>query len=131
MGRILIADDEEHILEVMMDVLEAAGHDVVGVPDGAEAVDQFKTKTFDLVLLDVVMPKLDGYHAAQKIRGLPNSPKIIIVTSRDYDGDKHALQAAGADAYLPKPFANKDLVSVVENLLNGKLSWRKQLLLFF
>jgi CheY-like chemotaxis protein len=122
MARILIADDEEHILEVMMDVLEGAGHDVVGVTDGSEALEQFKTKTFDLVLLDVVMPKLDGYHAAQKIRGFPRPPKIVIVTSRDYDGDKHALQAAGADAYLPKPFANKDLVAVVENLLSGKSS---------
>lgn len=122
MARILIADDEEHILEVMMDVLETAGHDVVGVADGAEAVQQFRTKTFDVVLLDVVMPRLDGYHAAQKIRGFPNPPKVIIVTSRDYDGDKHALQAAGADAYLPKPFANKDLITVVENLLNGKSS---------
>lgn len=122
MARILIADDEEHILEVMMDVLEAAGHNVVGVADGAEAVQQFRTKSFDVALLDVVMPRLDGYHAAQLIRGFPHPPKIIIVTSRDYDGDKHALQAAGADAYLPKPFANKDLLTVVENLLNGKVS---------
>src|SRR5688572_24025592 len=105
MARVLIADDEEQILSVMMDLLESAGHEVVGVTDGQEALRVLKTRDFDVALIDVMMPKVDGYHVAQQVHGLPNPPKVVIVTSRDYDGDKHALQAAGAAAFLPKPFA--------------------------
>jgi CheY-like chemotaxis protein len=117
MGRILIADDEEHILEVMVDILEMAGHEVVGVTDGEEALKKLRERKFDVALFDVMMPKLDGYHAAQQVHGLPDKPKMVIVTSRNYDGDKNALQAAGVDAFLSKPFQNRDLVEVVSNLL--------------
>jgi len=117
MGRILIADDEEQILEVMVDILEMAGHQVVGVTDGEEALEALRQKTFDVALFDVMMPKLDGYHAAQQVHGMPNPPKMVIVTSRNFDGDKGALEAAGVDAFLSKPFQNRDLVEVVANLL--------------
>ncbi len=121
MARILIADDERQILEVMTDVLEAAGHEVVGVADGQEALWRLQTRDFDVALLDVMMPKLDGYHLAQSIHGLANPPKVVIVTSRDFKGDEQALVAAGADAFLPKPFSNRDLVEVVANLLKKRL----------
>lgn len=120
MGRILIADDEEQILSVMVDVLEAAGHDVVGVADGAEALNKLKLEEFDVALIDVMMPKMDGYHVAAQIHGLPTPPKVVIVTSRNYDGDRQALRAAGVDAFLPKPFSNKDLLEVVANMLKFK-----------
>ena len=113
MGRILIADDERQILEAMADVLEAAGYDVVGAFDGEDALGKLRAGGFDVALIDVVMPKLDGYHLAQKIHGLPEPPKIVIVTSRDFEGDENALRAAGADAFLPKPFSNRDLIEVV------------------
>jgi len=122
MGRILIADDEEQILEVMVDILEMAGHQVVGVTDGEEALEALRQKTFDVALFDVMMPKLDGYHAAQQVHGMPNPPKMVIVTSRNFDGDKGALEAAGVDAFLSKPFQNRDLVEVVANLLAQKKS---------
>lgn len=118
MGRILIADDEEHILEVMVDVLEMAGHEVVGVADGEEALHQLQTSLFDVALIDVMMPKLDGYHLAQRIHGLPSPPKVVIVTSRNFEGDQPALRAAGVNAFLPKPFSNRDLVEVVHNLMS-------------
>lgn len=117
MGHILVADDEVHILEVMIDILETAGHEVVGVTNGQEALDQIQSTVFEVVLLDVMMPKLDGYHLAQKLQGLPYKPQIVIVTSRDFDGDQQALSAAGVDAFLPKPFSNRDLLEVVANLL--------------
>ena len=69
-----------------------------------------------------MMPKLDGYHAALKVHGLPKPPKMVIVTSRNFDGDKHALEAAGVDAFLSKPFQNRDLVEVVANLVTKKNS---------
>lgn len=117
MGRVLVADDEAEILGVMLDVLEAAGHEVTGVKDGEEAVTAIRSHEFDVALLDVVMPKLDGYHVATHLHGLPNRPKICIVTSRNFDGDKRAVQASGVDAFLPKPFSNKDLLEVVATLI--------------
>src|SRR4051812_42636186 len=120
MGRILIADDEEHILEVMIDVLESAGHHVVGVKNGQEALFHLQSSYFDVAVLDVMMPKMDGYHLAQAVHGLANPPKVIIVTSRDFDGDKQVLMAAGVEAFLPKPFSNKDLIEAVARLLREK-----------
>ena len=120
MGRILIADDEQHILEVMVDILESAGHEVIAVPDGHEALFHLQSSYFDIAILDVMMPKLDGYHLAQAVHGLPKPPIVVIVTSRDFDGDKHALTAAGVAAFLPKPFSNKDLIEVVAKLLKEK-----------
>src|SRR5687767_13926751 len=120
MARVLVADDEEHILSVMTDVLEGAGHEVVGVRDGQAAVESLITGDFDVALIDVMMPKVDGYHVAQQIHGLPNPPKVIIVTSRDFDGDRRALTAAGASAFLPKPFSNRELIDVVNNLVKQR-----------
>ncbi len=120
MGRILIADDEQYILEVMMDILEAAGHEVVGVKDGEEALFNLQSSAFDLALIDVMMPKLDGYHLAQAIHGLMDPPIIVIVTSRDFEGDRQVLMAAGAKAFLPKPFVNRDLIEMVAKLLAEK-----------
>ena len=120
MGRILIADDEEHILEVMVDILEMAGHEVVAVNDGEEALKQLRVRHFDVALFDVMMPRLDGYHAAQQVHGLDNPPRVVIVTSRNFEADQRALAAAGVDAFLAKPFQNRDLVDVVASLLQKK-----------
>jgi two-component system, OmpR family, response regulator len=120
MGRILIADDEKHILEVMVDILEAAGHQVIAVADGQEALFHLQSSYFDIAVLDVMMPKLDGYHLAQAVHGLQKPPAVVIVTSRDFDGDKQALTAAGAAAFLPKPFSNKDLIEVIAKLLKER-----------
>ena len=117
MGRILIADDEINILGVLTEVLENAGHEVVGAPDGNEALFQLQSKKFDVALLDVMMPKIDGYHLAQAIHSLPQPPKIIIMTSRDFDGDQQALVGTGALAFLSKPFSNKDVLEAVSKLL--------------
>lgn len=120
MGRILIADDEKHILEVMIDILEAAGHQVIAVADGQEALFHLQSSYFDVAVLDVVMPRIDGYHLANAVHGLQKPPAVIIVTSRDFDGDKHALIGAGVSAFLQKPFSNKDLVEVVARMIKER-----------
>ena len=117
MGKVIIADDEEHILSVMVDVLTDAGHDVKGVPDGPSMLAELKLNNYDVALIDVMMPKMNGYQVAAQIHGLPEPPRIVIVTSRSYDGDRSVVSNVGVDAFLPKPFANQDLVKVVANLL--------------
>src|SRR4051812_3633826 len=69
MERILVADDEAELLEVMVDILEAAGHEVIGVGDGEAAVKELKKSRFDVAVFDVMMPRLDGYRAARKAHG--------------------------------------------------------------
>ncbi len=120
MGRILIADDESKILEVMKDILEGQGHQVVAVSDGETALRWLQSDHFDVALIDVMMPRLDGYHVAAAVRALEDPPKIIIVTARDFQTDREAIHASGADAFLPKPFATKDLIEVVKNLIAEK-----------
>jgi CheY-like chemotaxis protein len=120
MGRILIADDESKILELMKDVLEGQGHQIVGVSDGETALRWVQSDHFDVVLIDVMMPRMDGYHLAAAVRSLENPPKIVIVTARDFHGDKDAILASGADAFLPKPFSTKDLIDVVKNLIASR-----------
>ena len=120
MGRVLIADDEEQILGIMMDVLEGAGHEVMGAADGEEAYKILQKESFEVAVLDVMMPKLDGYHLATKLHGLPNPPKVVIVTSRNYDADEATLRSIGVEAFLPKPFSNRDLIEVVARLIAGK-----------
>ncbi|MCG3203575.1 MAG: putative transcriptional regulatory protein YedW [Elusimicrobia bacterium] len=117
MGKILIADDEQSILEAMTDVLLDQGHQVVGVSDGREALFQIQLQDFDVAILDVMMPKMDGYHLAQALRGLAHPPAVLIVTSRDFEGDQQALKATGVTAFLQKPFSNSELVDVVDQLL--------------
>ncbi|MCB4756154.1 MAG: response regulator [Elusimicrobia bacterium] len=119
MGRILIADDEEHILGVMTDVLESAGHEVTGVTDGEQALAMLEKKNFDVALIDVMMPKLDGYHLVTKIQGLKNPPKVAIVTARNFDTDSRIIHAVGAAAFLPKPFSKHELIDVVNKLLGS------------
>ncbi len=123
MGRILIADDEQKILELMKDILESQGHQVVAVSDGETALRWAQSDRFDVALIDVMMPRMDGYHVAASMRAFENPPKIIIVTARDFHGDREAVQASGADAFLHKPFSAKDLMDVVKNLIaeKGKL----------
>jgi CheY-like chemotaxis protein len=67
-----------------------------------------------------MMPKMDGYHLSVKIHSLPNPPKVVIVTARNYESDRQALRVAGVSAFLPKPFSNRELLDVVANLLARK-----------
>jgi DNA-binding response OmpR family regulator len=84
------------------------------------ALQMLRQEAYDVALIDVMMPKLDGYHVASMIRGLPNPPKIVIVTSRNYDKDRNVLEMVGVDAFLPKPFSNRDLLEVVTTLIKRK-----------
>lgn len=117
MGRVLIADDEEKILDVMVDVLENAGHEVTAVPDGQSALDAMKEQQFDVALIDVMMPKMNGYQVVAQMQAFEHRPRVVIVTARNYDGDKVQIENVGVDAFLPKPFSNHDLVKVVQDLM--------------
>ncbi len=107
---ILIADDDPQLLRLMARNLQFEGYDVLTAADGRAALELAEAKRPDLVLLDVMMPKMDGFTVSQRIREFSNIP-IIIVTARGQDQDKIRGLDLGADDYLTKPFNVDELLA--------------------
>ena len=106
-ARILVADDDRAILHVLDTVLSGDGYQVVTVEDGEAAVERARSDGFDLILLDIQMPRLDGLAAARKLRGEPRlaGVPIVMLTARNADRDIEAAFAEGVTDYITKPFA--------------------------
>lgn len=114
--RILIVDDEPRYLRLLEANLRTEGYEVVTASDGAQAVDVFSNQPIDLVLMDVMMPKLDGFGATQRIREFSNTP-IIILTAKGDEQDRVRGLDLGADDYLIKPFSATELLARVRAVL--------------
>ena len=113
---ILIADDEYEIRELLRLYLEKEGYHVIEAMDGMDALSKFETDKVDLALLDVMMPKLDGFHLLQKIRETSNIP-VLMLSARIADHDKILGLGLGADDYLTKPFNPLEAVARVQSNL--------------
>lgn len=116
MGKILVADDDKNICELIRLYLEKEGYGVVLAHDGDEAVARFTTETPDLVLLDIMMPKLDGWQVCREIRKKSNCP-IIMITAKGETFDKVLGLELGADDYVVKPFDTKEIVARIKAVL--------------
>ena len=114
--RILIVDDEPRYLRLLEANLRTEGYEVVTASDGAQAVDVFSNQPIDLVLMDVMMPKLDGFGATQRIREFSNTP-IVILTAKGDEQDRVRGLDLGADDYLVKPFSATELLARVRAVL--------------
>jgi len=114
--RILIVDDEPRYLRLLEANLRTEGYEVVTASDGVQAVDVFSNQPIDLVLMDVMMPKLDGFGATQRIREFSNVP-IIILTAKGDEQDRVRGLDLGADDYLVKPFSATELLARVRAVL--------------
>ena len=101
--RILLVDDEPLILKGLKYTLEQEGYETESAVDGEEALDKFFSGEFDMILLDVMLPKMDGIQVCQRIREHSNVP-IIMLTAKGEDMDKILGLEYGADDYIPKPF---------------------------
>lgn len=113
---ILTADDDPQILRLVARNLQLEGYEVVTATDGQAALDLLETQQFDLAILDVMMPRLDGFTVSARVREFSSVP-IIIVTARGQDQDKiHGLDL-GADDYLTKPFSVEELLARVRSVL--------------
>jgi DNA-binding response OmpR family regulator len=113
---IVAADDDPQLLRLVTRNLELEGYGVVAAMDGQEALDAISTDTPDLVLLDVMMPRMDGFTVTQRVREFSAVP-IIIVTARGQDQDKIRGLDLGADDYLTKPFSVDELLARVRSVL--------------
>ena len=112
----LVVDDDEDIRALLRLVLERAGYDVDDQPDGRAALRAFHTGRHDLVVLDVTMPKLDGWEVLERIRDLSEVP-VLMLTARDSESDRVRGLRGGADDYVTKPFDRDELVARVEAML--------------
>ncbi len=114
MNRILVCDDDREIVEAIEIYLQQEGYDVIKAGDGAEALEILKTQSVDLLIIDVMMPKLDGIRATLKIREDSSIP-IIMLSAKSEDSDKIRGLNIGADDYLTKPFNPLELVARVKS----------------
>jgi DNA-binding response OmpR family regulator len=113
---ILVADDDPQLLRLITRNLQLEGYEVLAASDGQQALDMTEAHTPDLVLLDVMMPRMDGFTVAERVREFSAVP-IIIVTARGQDQDKIRGLDAGADDYLTKPFSVDELLARVRAVL--------------
>ena len=110
---VLIVDDEKNIVNIIAFNLKKEGYEVLTAGDGEEAVAIADEKNPDLILLDIMMPKMDGYEACRKIREKHNMP-IIMLTARAEELDKVLGLEMGADDYVTKPFGTRELIARVK-----------------
>jgi two-component system KDP operon response regulator KdpE len=111
--RVLIVDDEERILNFLRPKLKVAGYDVLTAQNGAEALEYVRLQQLDLVVLDLVMPQMDGLETLKRLRSFSALP-VIVLSARDSDIDKIKGLQLGADDYLAKPFNPDELVARIE-----------------
>jgi len=118
---ILIVDDEEDIRAVLSARLEAAGFHVGTVGNGMEALNRIRSETPNLIILDVMLPGVDGFGVCAMVKRDQrfNRIPIIILTARTQAQDRHTSFALGADAYMTKPFRADELLGKIRELLDG------------
>jgi len=121
---VLIVDDEEYIVTSLEYVMKSAGYEVVVAYDGEQAIEKVKETAPDLLLLDVMMPKLDGFEVCEKIRANPlwESIRIIMLTAKGRDSERDKGISLGADAYMTKPFSTRDILKRVMELLGDTVT---------
>ena len=119
--KILIADDEPNIVVSLEFLMKQSGYDVRVATNGEDALRAVQEFVPDLILLDVMMPRLSGYDVCQKVRENPAwaGVKIIMLSAKGRDVEVNKGLAVGADAYVTKPFSTKDLIATVREMLGG------------
>ena len=117
---VLVVDDEVNIVTSLEYVMKAAGFDVATAYDGEEALTKIAEIVPDLVILDVMMPKLDGFEVCEKVRANPlwESVSIVMLTAKGRDSEREKGLSLGANDYLTKPFSTHDIVQRVKELLS-------------
>ena len=117
MAKILVVDDEIKIREIIKEYAEFEGYEVAQAEDGMQAVEMVKNQDFDIIIMDVMMPKLDGYSACKEIRKIKQIP-VIMLSARGEEYDKLFGFEIGVDDYVVKPFSPKELMARIRAVLN-------------
>jgi CheY-like chemotaxis protein len=119
-GRVLVVDDDDVIRQLITVNLELEGFDVVTAVDGQDALDKVKGAQPSVITLDVMMPRLDGWEAAARLRSDPETAhiKVILLSARAQEADLQRGERIGVDAYLTKPFDPDELIDLVRRLMD-------------
>jgi len=119
--KILVIDDEPELVKVITIRFKASGYEVIPASDGQEGVDKAQEFSPDMILLDIIMPKIDGYEVCKTLKTNPktkNTPIVIFTASGQRDLEKRCM-AVGADAVIKKPFETTELLELVNKFLQG------------
>lgn len=116
-ARLLYAEDDETLSFITKDHLELQGYEVIHCASGAAAFERFKNESFDLVILDVMLPEMDGFTIAENIRKKNNQVPIIFLTAKSLKDDRIQGLKLGGDDYLTKPFSIEELILKIEIFL--------------
>jgi len=114
---ILVVDDEQGIRDIIKEYLEPEDYEVIEAVDGVDALNKFKNHTIAVVILDVMLPKLDGWKVCREIRASSRVP-IIMLTARGEEYDKLFGFELGVDDYMVKPFSPKELLARIKAILS-------------
>ena len=119
--RILIIEDEESLLKLETILLTAKGYRVSGALTGNDALKKISDETFDLILLDIMLPDIDGFEICCRVKQDPRTSGIpvVMLTAKKNPDDQTRGVACGASAYLTKPFKSAMIIEVIEKLLHG------------
>lgn len=127
MAKILIVDDEQNIREIIREYAEFEGYETAETDDGMKAVKMAKEDNYDLIIMDVMMLKLDGYSAVKEIRKFSDVP-VIILSARVEEYDKLFGFEIGVDDYVTKPFSPKELMARISAVLKRSRPKKKELI---
>lgn len=123
MTTVLVVEDSATQRQMISDLLKESGLNasVISVADGVEALEQIKNECPDIVVLDIVMPRMNGYEVCREIKTDPNTEKVpvIMCSSKGEEFDKYWGMKQGADAYIAKPFEPTELIGTIKQLLRG------------
>jgi two-component system alkaline phosphatase synthesis response regulator PhoP len=126
-GKILVVDDEIYIVHILDFSLGMEGYEVVTALDGEQALEKLKTEKPDLIVLDIMMPKLDGYEVCKAIKSDPETRQIpvILLSAKGRNVDQKMGFDVGADDYITKPFSPRKLVERINQLLGQTVTERQ------
>ena len=119
--KVLAVDDERHIVRLIQVNLERAGYQVATAFDGPEALKKVETEKPDLIVLDVMMPRMDGFEVLKRLQANPETREIpvVMLTAKAQDADVFRGWSSGVSAYLTKPFNPLELITFVKRILSG------------
>ena len=124
MAKVLLAEDDINLGTLLTDYLKAKEYTVIHLTDGQKALDTFRSETFDICLLDIMLPEIDGLSLAKKIRKIEKDIPVIFLTAKSLEKDKIEGFAAGADDYITKPFSMEELLYRIEAILRRTKSYK-------
>lgn len=118
-NKILVVEDEESLLRLESILLTSKGYDVIGASNGQQALDAIMSERPDLVLLDIMLPEIDGFEVCSRIKSNPETERIpvIMVTAKKTGEDMARSEAVGADWYITKPFKSAMVIETIQRFL--------------